>query len=461
MDRGRGPFVCRVCGREAAKWAGRCPGCGEWNTMEALSPAAAAAPLQEVVSLSTAALPRLALPMAEVNRVLGGGFVPGSLVLLAGEPGIGKSTLMLQLAQAAASAGGPVAYVSGEESALQIKLRAERLGVEGRGLFLLTETNLEAVLARLEELSPRLVVLDSIQTVLLPGAGGAPGSLSQVRECTLRLMAWAKPRSVPVLLAGHVTKDGSIAGPKTLEHIVDVVLYMEGEAHSNYRLLRGVKNRFGSTQEVGVFEMSGRGLCEVANPSQVFLASHQGEAAGCAVVPVLEGSRVLVAEVQALTSPAMAGPPRRIVSGADFSRLLLLAAVLTRRCGLPLGSQDIIVNVVGGLSLEEPAADLAIAMAIASCYRDAPSFPDMVVVGEVGLTGELRPVPGMERRLAEAARLGFRRCLAPPAPAAAPEGMELLPAATLGQALHLGLRQRKGAGGGASDAARPGSRKGA
>ncbi len=447
MDKGRGQFVCGQCGRETAKWLGRCPGCGGWNTFQARSPAAASPSVQEVASLDTAALPRLALPLGEVNRVLGGGFVPGSLCLLAGEPGIGKSTLMLQVAQAVSAASGPVAYISGEESALQIKLRAERLGVKGQGLFILTETNLEAAIGSLEELSPRLVVLDSIQTVFLPDVTGAPGSLSQVRECTLRLMAWAKPRSVPVLLAGHVTKDGSIAGPKTLEHIVDVVLYLEGEAYSSYRLLRGVKNRFGSTHEVGIFEMGGMGLNEVANPSQVFLASHQGEAAaGCAVVPALEGSRVLLAEVQALTSPALAGAPRRISSGVDFSRLLLLAAVLTRRCGLPLGSQDIIANVVGGLSLQEPAADLAVALAIASCYRDVPLSPDTVVVGEVGLTGELRPVPGLERRLAEAARLGFRRCLASPGDAAAPAGIELIPVATLGQALSLGLRRRKGPG---------------
>lgn len=450
MDKARGQFVCGQCGRETAKWLGRCPGCGGWNTLQARSAAAASPPAQELASLTTAALPRLVLPLGEVNRVLGGGFVPGSLSLLAGEPGIGKSTLMLQVAQAVSAASGPVAYISGEESALQIKLRAERLGVEGRGLFIITETDLEAAVSRLEELSPRLVVLDSIQTVFLPDVAGAPGSLSQVRECTLRLMAWAKPRSVPVLLAGHVTKDGSIAGPKTLEHIVDVVLYLEGEAYSSYRLLRGVKNRFGSTHEVGIFEMGGTGLNEVANPSQVFLASHQGEAAGCAVVPALEGSRVLLAEVQALTSPALAGAPRRIASGVDFSRLLLLAAVLTRRCGLPLGSQDIIANVVGGLSIQEPAADLAVALAIASCYRDVPLSPDTVVVGEVGLTGELRPVPGLERRLAEAARLGFRRCLAPPGDAAAPVGMELIPVATLGHALRIGLRRRKvpGDGGG-------------
>ena len=446
MDKARTQFVCRQCGREVAKWLGRCPGCGGWNTLEAHSLTAGAATPQEIASLGTAAVSRMSLSYTEVNRVLGGGLVPGSLVLLAGEPGIGKSTLVLQLAQAVSSASGPVAYISGEESALQIKLRAERLGVKGDGLFLIAETDLETALASLDGLSPRFVVIDSIQTAFLPEVSGAPGSLSQVRECTLRLMAWAKRHSVPVMLAGHVTKDGSIAGPKTLEHIVDVVLYLEGDAYSSYRLLRGVKNRFGSTQEVGIFEMGGGGLCEVANPSRVFLSSHQEEAAGCAVVPAVEGSRVLLAEVQALTSPTGAGVPRRIASGVDFSRLLLLAAVLIRRCGLPLGSQDIIANVVGGLSLDEPAADLAIALAVASCYRDVPLAPGTVVVGEVGLTGELRPVPALERRMAEAARLGFRRCLAPPGETAVPKGMELIPVATLGQALRLGLRRRKQAG---------------
>lgn len=427
------------------KWQGRCPACGNWNTIEPLAPTATAtATVTELSRLQVQSFPRLVLPFAEFNRVLGGGIVPGSLVLIGGEPGIGKSTLLLQIADQVARQGEKVVYISGEESPGQIKLRAERLGVKGDGLFLLPETSLEAVLEQLDNLSPRLSIVDSIQTIYSADTGGAPGSLAQVRECTLKLMRWAKTRSIPMLLAGHVTKEGAIAGPKALEHIVDAVLYLEGETFSNYRLLRGVKNRFGSTQEVGVLEMRSGGLAEVENPSQVFLSQHSQEGMGCAIVPTLEGTRPLLVEVQALTTPATMGPPRRIANGMDFSRLLLLAAVLSKRAGLPLGSQDIIVNVVGGLSIQEPAADLAIALAIASSFRDAPLWPGLVAVGEVGLTGELRPVPGLERRLAEAARLGFKRCLAPPQDHTPAGEIELIPVATLGQALKLGLKRKKG-----------------
>jgi DNA repair protein RadA/Sms len=340
---------------------------------------------------------------------------------MGGEPGIGKSTLLLQVSALVAQAGGKVAYVSGEETLSQIRLRAERLGISGERLYLLAETDLNAILGQLEQLEPSLVVIDSIQAVSLPEVESAAGSISQVRECTLRLMHWAKPGAVPVFVAGHVTKDGAIAGPRVLEHIVDVVLYLEGEPFSAYRLLRGVKNRFGSTNEVGVFEMKQEGLLEVDNPSKAFLAQRLEEAVGSAVVPTLEGSRPLLVEIQALTTPTSFGLPRRTANGVDFNRLLLITAVLTKRVGLKLGNQDIIVNVTGGLKVGEP--------------------PALVAAGEVGLSGELRAVSQLERRVAEAARLGFHRCLVPKTSAhiKAPKGIELLTASTLREAIKLGL----------------------
>jgi DNA repair protein RadA/Sms len=388
--------------------------------------------------------------MTEFNRVLGGGVVSGSLVLIAGDPGIGKSTLLLQVSALVAQARGKVVYVSGEETLHQIKLRSERLGVKGENLYLLAETNLEVILNQLEELSPSLVVIDSIQTVYLSELEAAPGSISQVRECTLRLMHWAKLSATPIFIAGHVTKDGAIAGPRVLEHIVDVVLYLEGEPFSAYRLLRGVKNRFGSTNEVGVFEMRGEGLVEVDNPSQVFLSRRGGEAVGSAVVPTLEGSRPLLVEIQALTNPTSFGLPRRTANGVDFGRLLLITAVLSRRVGLKLGNQDIIANVTGGLKIGEPAADLGIALAIASSFRDMVVDPGLVVVGEVGLSGELRAVSQLDRRVNEAARLGFKRCLVPKVGAKvspAPKEIELIPVSTLREAVGLGLVKGKAAGG--------------
>lgn len=431
MNKHRTIFVCKNCGRESPKWLGRCPDCGEWNTLvetsvapQASSPTRTSNAPQELAQVSLASVSRIALPLSEFNRVLGGGIVPGSLVLIGGDPGIGKSTLMLQVASLATQLTQStqetpqtqqtvVVYVSGEESLGQIKLRAERLGVTGKGLFILAETNLEGILSRLAEMSPRLVVIDSIQTMYQEGSPAAPGSLLQVRECTLRLMRWAKESGVPVLIAGHVTKDGAIAGPRVLEHMVDVVLYMEGESGSAYRILRGVKNRFGSTNEVGVFEMQGQGLVEVSNPSQVFLAGRGEQSIGSAIIPVMEGTRPLLIEVQALTTPTIFGTPRRTANGVDFNRLVLLAAVLSKRVGLALGNQDIIVNVVGGFKIDEPAADLGISLAIASSFKEAPLEPGLVVMGEVGLSGELRPVPQLDRRLEEAARLGFKKCLVP------------------------------------------------
>ena len=414
------------------------------------APAVAAVPLysednlpQELSRLKSERSHRLIFPLTELNRVLGGGSVLGSLVLIGGDPGVGKSTLLLQVSSAMATSGSKVAYVSGEESPQQIKLRAERLGVAGDCLFVLSETNLEAIIGRLGELSPSLVVIDSIQTVSLEELSGVPGSVGQIRECTLRLMRWAKQNNIPVFITGHVTKDGAIAGPKVLEHIVDVVLYLEGETFSSYRILRSAKNRYGSTNEVGVFEMSGRGLIEVANPSEAFLASYANGAIGSVVVSTFEGSRPVLVEIQALTSLSLFGPPRRTATGIDFGRLLLIAAVLTRRARVNLSNQDIITNVVGGMKIAEPAADLGIALAIASSFRDAQVVPGLVALGEIGLSGELRPVPQLERRIAEAARLGFKSCLIPAASAKVPTNdagsIEIIRADTVAQALRVGL----------------------
>jgi DNA repair protein RadA/Sms len=400
---------------------GRCPDCQAWNSfIETAPPSRSAAQSQlaadspqELSQARKCEYPRFSLSFAEMNRVLGGGLVPGSLVLVGGEPGIGKSTLLLQVSAMMAETGKSVAYVSGEESISQVKLRSERLGVDGRGIYFLSQPNLAAVLECLDRLAPGLVIIDSIQTMYLEDVAGMPGSISQVRECTWRLQRWAKQGSVPLFIAGHVTKEGAIAGPGTLEHIVDVVLYFEGEPFSSYRVLRSAKNRFGSTNEVGIFEMSERGLIEVENPSQVFLSAHTDAAVGSVVVPALEGNRPLLVEIQALPTPNSFGPPRRIANGIDFNRLLLIVAVLTKRAGLRLFNQDIIVNVTGGLRVSEPAVDLGIALAIASGFRDARPLSGLVAVGEVGLSGELRGVSHAERRIAEAVRLGFRSCLVP------------------------------------------------
>lgn len=416
-------FVCRQCGREELKWLGRCPSCGEWNSFfeQKAAPvqsrssrsAAAANPPGELSQLSPEAADRFPLPLAEFNRVIGGGIVPGSLVLTGGDPGIGKSTLLLQVSDLAARSLGRVVYVSGEETLHQIKLRAQRLGIKGDNIFLLAETDLNVILEQAERLSPGLVIIDSIQAIYLPEVESAPGSITQVRECTMRLMNWAKSGAVPVFIVGHVTKDGSIAGPRVLEHIVDAVLYLEGESFSSYRLLRCVKNRFGSTNEIGIFEMKEHGLVEVDNPSRAFLSQRYGETIGSAVVPVLEGSRPLLVEIQALTNPTSFGQPRRTANGVDFNRLLLVTAVLTRRIGLKLGNQDVMVNAAGGIRIGEPAADLGMALAITSSARDIPVDPELAVLGEIGLSGEIRSVSQLDRRVGEAARLGFKRCIVP------------------------------------------------
>ena len=441
-------FVCQQCGKESLKWLGRCPNCQEWNSFVETRVAAPTtphhtspiSPPQELSQIKTDSHDRFPIPLTEFNRVLGGGIVAGSLVLTAGEPGIGKSTLLLQVSHLITETPGSVVYVSGEETLRQIKLRSERLKIKGDRLYLLAETDLEVILNQFAQLKPALAVIDSIQTVYLPRLETTPGSITQVRECTLELMRWAKLNATPVFITGHVTKDGAIAGPRVLEHIVDAVLYLEGEPFSSYRLLRCTKNRFGSTNEVGVFEMKSEGLLEVTDPSQALLSRRFSQAIGSVVVPTLEGSRPLLVEIQALTNPTSFGLPRRTANGVDFGRLLLITAVLSRRAGLKLGNQDIIANVTGGLKIGEPAADLGMALAIASSYRDIGADPELVAVGEVGLSGELRPVPQLERRVSEAARLGFKRCLVPRAGTkASRKDIELIPASTLREAIGLGL----------------------
>jgi DNA repair protein RadA/Sms len=447
-------FICQQCGKESPKWLGHCPDCQAWNsfvettvslTRPLSRPYSTGNKLQELSQVEKDAFPRFHLGFAEMNRVLGGGLVPGSVVLVGGEPGIGKSTLLIQISAMMTENGKVVAYISGEESINQVKLRSERLGIGGKGIYFLSESNLAAVLECLEGLSPDLAVIDSIQTMYLEDMAGAPGSISQVRECTWRLERWAKQNNVPLLITGHVTKEGAIAGPGTLEHIVDVVLYFEGEPFSSYRVLRSVKNRFGSTNEVGIFEMSDSGLIEVDNPSQVFLSAYKDGTIGSVVVSTLEGSRPLLVEIQALTTTNNFAPPRRIANGVDFNRLLVIIAVLTKRAGLRLFNQDIIVNVTGGLRISEPAVDLGIASAIASSFCDSKPISSLVVLGEVGLNGELRGVPQMERRIGEVGRLGFKSCLMPKLKSKLSlnyANIQLIEVGSVAEALRLGLRGR-------------------
>jgi DNA repair protein RadA/Sms len=366
-----------------------------------------------LTELGAVAMERIPVPIAELDRVLGGGLVPGTLVLIGGDPGIGKSTLVLQAAASLASATGRVLYVSAEESAQQIRLRADRLGIMTEDVLVLSGTDLDEILASANAVEPALLIVDSIQTVSVDEITSAAGSVSQVRECTSRLMQWGKSRAVPVFIIGHVTKEGAIAGPRVLEHMVDAVLYLEGDRHGHFRVLRAVKNRFGSTDEVGVFEMAEAGLREVRNPSEAFLEERNGGASGSSVAVTIEGTRPILVEVQALTTPSAFGLPRRSANGLDSGRLQLLTAVLQKRVGLGLGGQDVYANVVGGLRIGEPAADLAVALAIASSFRDRPIDAQSVAVGEIGLAGELRSVSQMERRLSEARRLGFTRAVIP------------------------------------------------
>lgn len=440
-------YYCQECGHFTPRWLGRCTGCGGWNTYveEYVAPArnrqviehqVTPRPLIEVTSLDCE---RRSTGMAEFNRVLGGGVVPGSLILLGGDPGIGKSTLLLQVAGTISSDRQRVLYVSGEESPHQIKLRADRLGISNSDLYIYPQTNLEAVEEQIAKINPMLVVVDSIQTMYFSDIASAPGSVSQVRGCTARLMQLAKKQSVSIFVVGHVTKEGAIAGPRVMEHMVDVVLYFEGERHQTFRILRGVKNRFGSTNEIGIFEMSNCGLQEVANPSAFFLMDHvYRNVAGTVVVPTLEGTRPLLVEIQALVCPTSFGTPRRMTAGVDHNRVALITAVLEKRLGLMLGNCDAYVNVVGGVRIDEPAADLGIAMALASSFRERPLDVHMAVIGELGLTGEIRPVTALDKRIREATQLGFERCIVPRQKGLPETGeLELKQAATLADAFDL------------------------
>jgi DNA repair protein RadA/Sms len=420
-------YVCQDCGAQSSRWLGRCADCGNWNTYveeqaRVTAPSRARArgtggtstPLP-LVEVQFAQANRLRLSMRELNQVLGGGIVPGSLVLVGGDPGIGKSTLLLQLADEVARTFGPVLYVSGEESVQQLKLRAQRLGIPGDRLLVLAENDLERIVEHIERVRPMLAVIDSIQTVFLDAVASAPGSVSQVRECAGRLMLVAKSTHIPIFLVGHVNKEGAIAGPRVLEHIVDTVLYLEGERHHAFRILRGQKNRFGSTDEIGIFEMRDDGMREVPDPARAFLQEGTHTEVGNVVTVALEGTRPLLVELQGLVTETAFGMPRRAVNGIDLNRVHLLVAVLEKRARLPLGKQDIFVNVAGGVRLAEPAADLAVALAIASNCRDRPVGRDVVALGELGLSGEVRRVPQLERRLHEAHRLGFKRAIVPAA----------------------------------------------
>jgi DNA repair protein RadA/Sms len=469
MPKARSRFVCQECGRVSASYMGKCPQCGSFNRMleeivhdeqpakyragvRGLSGRSQPQPINEIAGPVEDRIP---LPIGEFARVLGGGIVPGSIVLVGGDPGIGKSTLLLQMALEMA-VGRRVLYVSGEESERQIKMRAERLRGAGHALpaelLLVTETNLEVILSHVAEMRPEMIVVDSIQTVYLSEMDSSAGSVSQVRECASQLRELAKSHGITVFLIGHVTKEGAIAGPRVLEHIVDTVLYLEGDRFQAYRLLRSVKNRFGATAEVGVFEMRDRGLAEVLNPSEAFLAERLINAPGSSIAVTMEGTRPILVEIQGLTSPTQFGNARRTPNGVDLNRLLLITAVLARRAGLRLGDQDVFVNVVGGIRVDEPAADLAIAAAIASSSRDISVRADAVLIGELGLAGELRMPGQMPARLREASKLGFRRAIIPTTVHGSatdgkthgwPKDLEIVEARSIQQALDLALLQER------------------
>ena len=444
-------FYCTACGNETPRWQGKCPACGAWNTIAEHEEKALA--VGKTAARNTARKPktlqevdcgrevRFTTGLGELDRVLGGGAVKGSLVLVGGAPGIGKSTLLLQICSCLGREM-KVLYVSGEESETQVKLRAERLGVSTQNLFLLSETDLDAVLSAVEELKPDVLIADSIQTIYSPDNTSSPGSVSQVRDCTMALMQMAKGNNITVFLVGHVNKEGSIAGPKVLEHMVDCVLYFEGENAHNYRILRAAKNRFGSTNEIGVFEMSDSGLREVPNPSEMLLAGRPTHAPGTCVACTMEGTRPVLAEVQALVSHTTFNVPRRTCEGFDFNRAVLLMAVLEKRGGINLSSSDVYINVIGGLKLNEPASDLPVILAAASSYRDKLFDSNTAAIGEVGLTGEIRAVSNLSQRLSEVHRLGFSRCIIPKQGTAqidAPNGLELLRVRNIREAIEFML----------------------
>lgn len=441
-------FVCTRCGNESPKWAGRCPSCGQWNTLEEYTPSPAVktavrsgATPKRLSEISSDEALRFSSGMGELDRVLGGGAVRGSLVLVSGAPGIGKSTLLLQICEHILK-DQTVLYVSGEESESQLKLRAQRLGVKSDGLFLLCETNLDSILAAAENVSPDVLIVDSVQTLYSEDKPASAGSVTQVRDCTMRLMQYCKGSGVTVFLVGHINKEGAIAGPKVLEHMVDCVLYFEGEAHTSYRLLRAAKNRFGSTNEIGVFEMHDTGLCEVPNPSELLLAGRPLGTPGTCVACVMEGTRPILAEVQALVSPSSLTVPRRTSNGLDYNRAAMLLAVLEKRGGIRFSNADVYLNVIGGLWLDEPAADLSVVIAAASAAQDKPVSDLLAAVGEVGLTGEIRAVGQLSQRLAEIRRLGFTQCIIPRSGTKelkAPDGLELLRVKNVREAIAVAL----------------------
>ncbi len=455
MAKVRSVYACTACGYETPRWVGRCPGCGAWNTLEesvAVAPEKAAPKMAANQRPGTGAAPLLLkdIPedntlrsptgISELDRVLGGGIVEGGLMLIGGDPGIGKSTLLLQVCANLAAEGKRVLYVSGEESARQIRLRARRLEIDTPGLYVLAENALDAVEARIRELGPDAAVVDSIQTMYRPEMASAPGSVSQIRECTSLLMRICKETDTSMFVVGHVTKDGAIAGPRMLEHMVDVVLYFEGDRQQDYQLLRAVKNRFGSVNELGVFRMTGKGMQVVPNPSEELLSHRAKGASGSTVFCGLEGSRPLLCDVQALTSQSYLNSPRRTVNGADAGRIAMLLAVLEKRAGQRTYNQDVYINVAGGLELSEPAADLALCAAVASSLKDQAVGAEVAVMGEVGLAGEIRTVPQCERRVSECARLGFTTLVLPRENARrikAPEGVRLIGVDTVLQALSV------------------------
>ncbi|HYG58488.1 MAG TPA: DNA repair protein RadA [Symbiobacteriaceae bacterium] len=426
MAKAKTVFICQECGHESARWLGKCPGCGNWNTMveevstpptalrPGISPGLSTGERPVAISDVTAEdAPRFPAGSAELDRVLGGGIVPGSFVLVGGDPGIGKSTILLQLGMRVAQTQGTVLYVSGEESARQVRLRADRLGALSDRLMVVSETNLDVIEQHTASLQPVLLIVDSIQTVFKPALPSAPGSVTQVRECAAQLLRTAKGKGTAVFIVGHVTKEGSLAGPRVLEHIVDTVLYFEGERHANFRVLRAVKNRFGATSEIGLFEMREAGLVEVPNASELFLSERPLDVSGSVVVPSMEGTRPLLVEVQALVSASTFVSPRRTADGIDQNRVQLLIAVLEKRVGLLLGNHDAYVKIAGGVRIDEPAVDLGLAVALASSFRDQPPDPRTVVIGEVGLAGEVRAVSRVEQRIKEAEKMGFRRVILP------------------------------------------------
>ena len=424
MAREKRKFVCQECGYITPKTLGRCPSCRSWQSFAEevetlITPTRqrgigqASREPEPISQITASEVERHLTEMSEFDRVLGGGIVPGAVVLIGGDPGIGKSTLLLQASDALSRNYGDVLYVSGEESVSQTKLRATRLGVKSDRLYVLCENDLEQIEKHIEKQKPKVVVIDSIQAVYLTSIQSAPGSVTQIRECTGHLLICAKNRNIPIFLVGHVTKEGAIAGPRVLEHMVDTVLYFEGEGHHIYRVLRAIKNRFGSTNEIGIFEMRSTGLADVMNPSEIFLSDREEQVSGSAVVSSMEGTRPLLMEVQALVVPTNYGNPRNTAAGVDRHRIALLIAVLNKRVGIDVGDSDVFVNITGGLRIDEPGIDLGVLMAISSSHRDMPIDRQTVMIGEVGLGGEIRPVTHVDRRIREAAKLGFRRAIFP------------------------------------------------